>query len=150
MREAEGSDLSVFHSVQKDNNGTWFMQCVTPVKVDGNLEGYLWLFQPMQKLLADLVAPSSGIATFITAKDSGEVAKTPSLSESEVAAFTNGKTKGWLIRKGMVKDLNWGVMTVIPEKTAYAVISRLRNIGLTTLAMSMAAAIAILFFLDLL
>ena len=139
------AETPVFHNVFKDDNGNWYMECVTPVKVDGQLEGYLWLYQPLQEMLNKLVESSSQTATLIVSEDGSQVAKTAGLSEETAAAFVRGADAGWLLRQGNIDNLGWQIQTGVPEKAAYSVIARLRNIGLATLALSLAAAIFILY-----
>lgn len=145
MQGHEETEAAVFHDVFKDKNGNWYMECVTPVKVDGQLEGYLWLYQPLQKMLNKLVESSGQNATLIVSEDGSQVAKTASLSEETASSFVRGADAGWLLRKGNIDNLGWQILTGVPEKTAYAVIARLRNIGLATLAISLAAALFTLY-----
>ncbi len=137
----------IFHRILEDN-GKVTLLSVAGVGVEGQIEGLIWLYQPIDDTLESLFADvaGSGLAMVISDAKGGLVAKASDIQDADAALLAQDALPGWVSITRELLELGWKVSLGMEEARAYAVVRdlTLTNIVVFTVSLLVAAGVLLL------
>jgi HAMP domain-containing protein len=113
--------------------------------MDSKVEGVLWLLQPLDETVAQIMADLPGGTLFALADSSRKlVGRSAGADDSQIAGLLEGRLSGWALTQTPIRELGLTLTIGVPESQAYGVVRRLVLGNLAIFLVSFAVAVGTL------
>ncbi|NGZ29566.1 MAG: HAMP domain-containing protein, partial [Magnetococcales bacterium] len=142
LKKLSASKEKVVHQVVHNQDG-WVVLSAGGLEVESRLEGILWLYQPVNDLLGQMMASlaNANVVGFVLDDQGKPVITTPNPPASLQAAPAQPPPAGWLANRTSLPDLGWSLNLFMQESGASQVVNRLAMTGMVA-ALVLATIIA--------
>lgn len=119
---------------------------VTPIIPMNKVEGLLWIYQPIEARMNDILDALSegGIICVIMDDHHNIVASSKSLDESTLSGFISGNLSEWTIAESSYPGLDWTINVGMPRAVLFSLLKKLQVSWLVAMSISLIFAMAAL------
>ncbi|MEG3641447.1 bacteriohemerythrin [Magnetococcus sp. PR-3] len=113
--------------IARKSGGTWGLYTVAGLEVEGNMEGLLFLYQPISGLVKELTEKlqKEQVVAALLGGTNSVVGKTPGMDGDIQKGMLTGDLSGWVVQSTKVPALKWEIVGGIEESGAMAVVWKL-------------------------
>ncbi|GBD95319.1 MAG TPA: response regulator [Nitrospirae bacterium] len=126
------ASFSVIHDILQDEKAGWMLLTVGALIFNKNIEGFLWVKQPIDSYIEQIFSGLStdGISYTISSKDGIPVAHSMNVSPETLTGLLKGELSGWVIASEAIPDTALKVTLGIEKAKAFEVMNNLLLIGI--------------------
>nr|CRH05761.1 Putative methyl-accepting chemotaxis sensory transducer [Candidatus Magnetococcus massalia] len=127
LETLKSSGKEVIHQAYQNGEGVWGLYTVGGLKVEGQMEGLLLLFQPINSVVKHLTGnlDKEEISALLVDPSNKTVGKTNSLKNDQIQPMLKSDLSGWMVHHATVPTLQWKLATGIENAGAMAVVWKL-------------------------